>query len=252
MVAKEKLKTKNARNPPDHAMNISEKGVLNLEATVVCASDIPKKVLTCLGCVQRERKRSQRKKENKNAKLNSSAAPPADDTNKPMDLDDEKTMQLEQRKILLFNCSEIVDFSSGDTILPTRITCYCRHHNEKVGFCIYFVMKDYTNTVIANGMSPPIMITDDHKSSKTKIGVGRKRPRAEYDRRASTTSNNSTNSIKNKANERHAISLSNGISSEQPTSSTSEPSGPSSPVAIVPTQNSGLIPSQSTIKHEKK
>ena len=51
-----------------------------------------------------------------------------------MDLDDEKTMQLEQRKILLFNCSEIVDFSSGDTILPTRITCYCRHHNEKVGF----------------------------------------------------------------------------------------------------------------------
>ena len=60
--------------------------------------------------------------------------PPADDANKPMDLDDEKTMQLEQRKILLFNCSEIVDFSSGDTILPTRITCYCRHHNEKVGF----------------------------------------------------------------------------------------------------------------------
>jgi hypothetical protein len=54
MVAKEKLKTKNARNPPDHAMNINEKGVLNLEATVVCASDIPKKVLTCLGCVQRE------------------------------------------------------------------------------------------------------------------------------------------------------------------------------------------------------
>ncbi|CAB4489647.1 unnamed protein product [Rhizophagus irregularis] len=253
MVAKEKLKTKNARNPPDHAMNISEKGVLNLEATVVCASDIPKKVLTCLGCVQRERKRSQRKKENKNAKVNSSTAPSADDTNKPMDLDDEKTMQLEQRKILLFNCSEIVDFSSGDTILPTRITCYCRHHNEKVGFCIYFVMKDYTNTVIANGMSPPIMITDDHKSSKTKIGVGRKRPRAEYDRRASTTSNNSTNSIKNKVNERHAISLSNSISSEQPTSSsTSEPSGgPSSPVAIVPTQNSGLIPPQSTIKHEK-
>lgn len=114
-------------------------------------------------------------------------------------------------------------------------------------------MKDYTNTVIANGMSPPIMITDDHKSSKTKIGVGRKRPRAEYDRRASTTSNNSTNSIKNKVNERHAISLSNSISSEQPTSSsTSEPSGgPSSPVAIVPTQNSGLIPPQSTIKHEK-
>ncbi|CAG8582997.1 2204_t:CDS:2 [Ambispora leptoticha] len=77
MVAKEKLKTKNARNNQGQSMNIVEKSVLNLEANVICASDA-KKVLTCLG--------------------------------------------------------EIVDFSSGDTILPTRITCYCRHHNEKVGF----------------------------------------------------------------------------------------------------------------------
>ncbi|CAG8751027.1 6881_t:CDS:2, partial [Dentiscutata heterogama] len=173
MVAKEKLKTKNARNPQDSAMNISEKGVLNLEATVVCASEMPKKVLTCLGCVQRERKRSQRKKENKHSKTNPNATS-NDDSNKPMDLDDEKTMQLEQRKILLFNCSEIVDFSSGDTILPTRIT--------------------------STGMSPPIMITDDHKSSKTKVGVGRKRPKAEYDRRTNSVSSNSSNSTKNKIN----------------------------------------------------
>jgi len=55
------------------------------------------------------------------------------DNNKSMDLD-EKTMKSEQNKILLFNCSEIVDFNSGDIILPTRITCYCRHHNEKIGF----------------------------------------------------------------------------------------------------------------------
>lgn len=68
-----------------------------------------------------------------------------------MDLDDEKTMQLEQRKILLFNCSEIVDFSSGDTILPTRITCYCRHHNEKVGFWYvslkYFNLNNFTRFI---------------------------------------------------------------------------------------------------------
>src|ERR1043165_8736970 len=119
-------------------------------------------------------------------------------------------------------------------------------------------MKDCTNAVIANGMSPPIMITDDHKSSKTKVGVGRKRPRAEYDRRASTTANNSTNSTKSKASERHAVSsLSNGASNEQPAPSVispiSEHNGiPSSQVAIVPTQNSGLISiQQSTIKHEK-
>lgn len=39
-----------------------------------------------------------------------------------------------EEKILLFNCSDMVDFSAGNTILPTRITCYCRHHNEKIGF----------------------------------------------------------------------------------------------------------------------
>lgn len=40
-------------------------------------------------------------------------------------------------------------------------------------------MKDHTGKEIATGMSPPIMITDDHKSSKVK--TGRKRPRTEYE-----------------------------------------------------------------------
>lgn len=40
----------------------------------------------------------------------------------------------EQDRILLFNCGPMLNFSSGDAILPTRITCYCRHHNEKLGF----------------------------------------------------------------------------------------------------------------------
>ncbi|CAG8487021.1 8074_t:CDS:10 [Ambispora gerdemannii] len=101
MVAKEKLKTKNARNNQGQSMNIVEKSVLNLEANVICASDA-KKVLTCLGCVQRE-------------------------------LD-----------------------------------------------------SDYTNTVIASGVSPAIMITDDHKSSKTKVGSRMKRARGDYGRRNST------------------------------------------------------------------
>ncbi|ORX92689.1 hypothetical protein K493DRAFT_408729, partial [Basidiobolus meristosporus CBS 931.73] len=190
MVAKEKLKRKNSR---DQTLPIVDRGILNLEATVICASEAPKKVLTCLGCVQRERKRAQRKKENrlKNQQNNANKHLVGEvgqqsntmvEPSKPtaMDLDDEKSLQLEQRKILLFNCNELVDFSSGDTILPTRITCYCRHHNEKVGFCICFVMKDYTGQVIATGMSPPIMITDDHKSSKFKSN--RKLRKAEYDR----------------------------------------------------------------------
>ncbi len=36
--------------------------------------------------------------------------------------------------IILFNCAEILDFSTGSINLPLRITCYCRHHRERVGF----------------------------------------------------------------------------------------------------------------------
>jgi hypothetical protein len=50
------------------------------------------------------------------------------------DLSNDNVMAEERRKILLFNCSEYVDFSNGEATLPTRVTCYCRHHSEKVGF----------------------------------------------------------------------------------------------------------------------
>ncbi|RCH85919.1 SPT3 Dosage dependent suppressor of Ty-induced promoter mutations-like protein, partial [Rhizopus stolonifer] len=102
------------------------------------------------------RKRSQRRKENKVKHEQEERQV------------DEKSIALEEQKVLLFNCSEVVDFNSGDTILPTRITCYCRHHNERLGFCIYFEMLDHTGKQVATGMSPPIMITDDHKSNKVK------------------------------------------------------------------------------------
>lgn len=43
-----------------------------------------------------------------------------------------------------------------------------------------FTVKDSHNHVVATGRSPPIMITDDHKSSKVQT-TGRKRSRAEFD-----------------------------------------------------------------------
>jgi hypothetical protein len=50
-------------------------------------------------------------------------------------------------------------------ILPMRITCYCRHHREKVGFNVHFKMMDHTGRLVGSGVTPPIMITDDHKST---------------------------------------------------------------------------------------
>ncbi|KAI8968267.1 hypothetical protein BDF20DRAFT_839390 [Mycotypha africana] len=149
---------------------------LKLQARVLCASDPSKKVTPCIGCIQRERKRSQKRKENKQQQQQQRQQQGVEDT------EDEKAEdehQADEDRILLFNCPELIDFSAGDTILPTRITCYCRHHNERLGFCISFEMVDHTGKKVAEGFSPPIMITDDHKSNKTKSGLKRRRTEAE-------------------------------------------------------------------------
>ncbi|KAL1920304.1 uncharacterized protein VTP21DRAFT_1450 [Calcarisporiella thermophila] len=151
MVARKKLTQKFCKNPQSMQSQYGEKGILNLKAAVICASDLGRKVTMCVACVQRERKRAQRKKPRP-------PKPGAENTmDHDMELDEESRLAYEQQRVLLFNCPEVFRFDSGDAILPTRIACYCRHHNEKVGFM-----------VIANGTSPPILITDDHKSGKDK------------------------------------------------------------------------------------
>lgn len=67
--------------------------------------------------------------------------------------------------VVQFNCPEVLDFSVGSVILPLRITCYCRHHREKVGFNVRFTMLDHNGCVVGTGITRPIMITDDHKST---------------------------------------------------------------------------------------
>ncbi|OAD70632.1 hypothetical protein PHYBLDRAFT_79537 [Phycomyces blakesleeanus NRRL 1555(-)] len=173
MVAKERLKRQslvpavsNNIKMDSTDLLVKPERTLFLSARVICASNPSKKVVTCLGCIQRERKRSQRRKENR-------VKTDTDDEKSPTE--DEESLALEEEKVLLFNCPDMVDFSSGDTILPTRITCYCRHHNERLGFCIYFEMHDHTGKQVATGVSPAIMITDDHKSNKSRVGQKRQR-----------------------------------------------------------------------------
>ncbi|KAI9104712.1 hypothetical protein DFS34DRAFT_604180 [Phlyctochytrium arcticum] len=176
-VPREKFRRTKAADEEECAVPSNESSILSLEPVVVCASDVTNTVSTCLGCIQRERKRTRKKEANakRAVKWETAAARvgPAGE-----DILDEESLNLEQKKVLLFNCTHVVDFSSGDTILPTRITCYCRHHSEKLGFCVYFIIRDFTGQIVATGMSPPIMITDDHKSSKTKA-VSRKRQRTD-------------------------------------------------------------------------
>jgi hypothetical protein len=71
-------------------------------------------------------------------------------------------------QIVLFNCGQYLDFASGETVIPTRITCYCRHHKEKYGFNITYTLTDHLGNVVATAMSPPIFLTDDHKAKPTR------------------------------------------------------------------------------------
>ncbi|KAK7035466.1 SPT3 Dosage dependent suppressor of Ty-induced promoter mutations-like protein [Paramarasmius palmivorus] len=77
---------------------------------------------------------------------------------------DSKGTHEDTSSIIQFNCAQIIDFSTGSTILPLRITCYCRHHREKVGFNVNLTLLDHAGRIVGIGSSKPIMITDDHKT----------------------------------------------------------------------------------------
>ena len=118
----------------------------------------------CTGCVQRERKRASRKKQKKPE-------------------EEELFQKDEERRVVVFNTNEIKDWTeaprepnsnetqsvptpsgSVQVELPMRIACYCRHQNEKLGFQVIFTIKDCRDKVIAQALTNPIMITDDHKT----------------------------------------------------------------------------------------
>ena len=122
----------------------------------------------CGQCMNRERKRNERKKVKK--------------------AEEEADWQKDEAKrIVIFNTAEVKDWKevsenglaepcppqkgmwpaprSGRVDLPMRITCYCRHHQERVGFQVIFTLKDHLGEVVCQGISAPVLITDDHKAN---------------------------------------------------------------------------------------
>ncbi|KAJ1891225.1 SPT3 Dosage dependent suppressor of Ty-induced promoter mutations-like protein, partial [Kickxella alabastrina] len=196
LVSREKFRHRMQKHMPgDTGMPLTPQHVVHLEASVICSSDPTRKVETCLGCIRREYKRSLRRKD---ARLRSAApstcttpaqSRPGSPTMEPqgrftgtMESDwDEARIAMERQRIVIFNCNDLLDFSKGEVVLPTRITCYCRHHNEKVGFCVCLKLRDSQGNELATLMSAPIMITDDHKSTKFKT-ERKTRTKAEYER----------------------------------------------------------------------
>ncbi|KAI8986315.1 hypothetical protein BDB01DRAFT_785140 [Pilobolus umbonatus] len=230
LVAKDKLKRKNQKYGTDEKTAMIDSQVLTIEAVVICESHPDSGIIMCPSCVHRERKRLKRKRDNKVSraanKEGGAAKVAALFANDLPDLNDEKIMAEERKRILLFNCNEYIEFNNGEATLPTRVTCYCRHHSEKIGFRIVFTVRDNQNHVIATGRSPPIMITDDHKSSKMQQAAAKKRARADVD--VSASENDVPSVIKRKIG--IDLETDSGISS--PVAST--PATPSSQLEDIP------------------
>ncbi|UZJ56846.1 hypothetical protein CBS101457_006166 [Exobasidium rhododendri] len=167
-------KRKSKKHKPS---DIAAEKTLFLDATVVRATPPHDRVLVCASCQQRERKRAQRKRTG-SRKVEQRATDEEEFTVEelqeyginPSDPDAQeqaqnRATQEDEKRVVVFNCGDFINFEEGACVLPTRITCYCRHHKEKTGFCLIFTMRDYRGNVVATGSTPPIMITDDHKSA---------------------------------------------------------------------------------------
>ena len=170
------------RKSKKHKKTVPGDSVLYMEANVINATPPHNQVYVCNNCRERERKRADRKK---SKKLYSSAVPTEEevralgidvDAPNALELAMERMGEEERKHAVLFNCGDYIDFHDGEAIISTRITCYCRHHREKVGFRIVFTLRNHLGEFIATGSTPPIMIMDDHKSV-TQAGATPRPPR---------------------------------------------------------------------------
>ncbi|KAF9903364.1 hypothetical protein EC991_003865 [Linnemannia zychae] len=176
LIAKEKHRMEKFNGRSKH---IEDSEILTLDARLVCDHDMTKILECCDNCIGRERKRAHRRKESQKLPGPLSSIPifgSINPKNGPLSLANEpipptptdpiEYQAWERHRIMVFSSTEYVDISSGQCLLPTRITCYCRHHNEKVGFRIQFTAKDSTGAVVASVLSNAVMMMDDHKSGK--------------------------------------------------------------------------------------
>ncbi|KAF9914970.1 hypothetical protein BX616_007179 [Lobosporangium transversale] len=176
LIAKEKHRMEKFNGRSKH---VQDSEILTLDAKLVCDHDRTKILECCDNCIGRERKRAHRRKESQKlpgplssipifGSVNSknSAASLDNEANPPTPTDPIEYQQWERNRIMVFSSTEYVDISLGECLLPTRITCYCRHHNEKVGFRIQFTAKDSAGVTLATVLTNPVMMMDDHKSGK--------------------------------------------------------------------------------------
>lgn len=116
-------------------------------------------VRICENCMGREQKRAARKKSKNHA------AEMAWSNDKEYRVVVFNTQELRHWERVSADDNPEMPHGSLTMTIPARIACYCRHHGEKLGFNLILTMKNTSGLVVAQAMSEPIMITDDHKTT---------------------------------------------------------------------------------------
>jgi hypothetical protein len=115
-------------------------------------------VVICEGCKERERKRYDRKKKRNQ-----------EEENEWTNYEDDRIIMINEKEFKRWQDVE-PDQQHGPEAkrveFAMRITCYCRHQEEKtpLGYKVVFTFRDSHNVVLAQKMSEIIQITDDHKN----------------------------------------------------------------------------------------
>ncbi|KAK8155752.1 hypothetical protein IWX90DRAFT_493817 [Phyllosticta citrichinensis] len=137
------------------AMESPEIKLETLKEAATGSQESAREVKICPACINREKKRA-------NRKMNKTKEPwNGNEGKRAVLLSGEEYSTWERRQVE----NGKIDLQLK---MPVRIACYCRHHNSKQGFCIIFTLVDCEGRWVAQGMTPPIYITDNHKDAPVK------------------------------------------------------------------------------------
>lgn len=120
-------------------------------------------VIICEGCKERERKRYDRKKKRN-----------VEEENEWSNYEDQRIIMINEKEFKRWQDVEPGQQHGPDAKkveFAMRITCYCRHQEEKspVGYKVVFTFRDTNNTMLSQRVSEIIQITDDHKNREMPV-----------------------------------------------------------------------------------
>lgn len=161
------------QEPVDSLPDLLKQNMLFMDVYVL-TSDLTRSCNVCSRCIKREQKRALRSKPGLDEAPPGNSPPSATSAvkNNPNTWANEKML----KKAIILNCKEITSFPAPTGLdnneenfhafdFSARLVCYCRHHKEQNGFKLLFVLKDYTNKIVAKLLSSPIMIMDRKKTT---------------------------------------------------------------------------------------